>query len=238
MRFRDERGPQPVEEVFRYSGGIVDFVQHLNANRVQSTNGSPTSRKTSADGELDVAMQWTSGYHETILSFANNINTHEGGTHEEGFRKALTRAVNDMARSKGLLKEKDDNLTGEDVREGLTAVISVKVRQPQFEGQTKTKLGNTEIRSFVEKGAQSGDSGVAGTTPWGRAPHRREEHPGGEGEVGSAPGARSDEAQKSARVRWSARQAVGLRIARRCGDRVVHRRGRLGGRIGQAGEGQ
>ena len=151
MHFRDERGPEPVEEVFRYSGGIVDFVQHLNANRDPIHKQVAYFEETSADGELEVAMQWTSGYHETILSFANNINTHEGGTHEEGFRKALTRAVNDMARGKGLLKEKDDNLTGEDVREGLTAVISVKVRQPQFEGQTKTKLGNTEIRSFVEK---------------------------------------------------------------------------------------
>ncbi len=105
----------------------------------------------SEDAEVEVALQWTSSYTETVLSFANNINTHEGGTHEEGFRKSLTRAINDFARSKGLLKEKDDNLTGEDVREGLTAVVSVKVRSPQFEGQTKTKLGNTEIRGYVEK---------------------------------------------------------------------------------------
>ncbi|MGA8040757.1 MAG: toprim domain-containing protein, partial [Acidimicrobiia bacterium] len=103
------------------------------------------------EAELEVAMQWTTSYTESLLSFANNINTHEGGTHEEGFRKALTNAVNSFARSKNLLKEKDPNLTGDDIREGLTAVISVKVRQPQFEGQTKTKLGNTEIRSYVEK---------------------------------------------------------------------------------------
>ncbi|HEY4607226.1 MAG TPA: toprim domain-containing protein, partial [Acidimicrobiia bacterium] len=101
--------------------------------------------------ELDLAMQWTTSYTESVLSFANNINTHEGGTHEEGFRKALTKAINDFARGKGLLKEKEENLTGEDVREGLTAVVSVRVKEPQFEGQTKTKLGNTEIRSYVEK---------------------------------------------------------------------------------------
>jgi DNA gyrase subunit B len=103
------------------------------------------------DAELEVALQWTTTYTETVLSFANNINTHEGGTHEEGFRKALTKAINDFARSKGILKEKDVNLTGEDVREGLTAVVSVRVKEPQFEGQTKTKLGNTEIRSYVER---------------------------------------------------------------------------------------
>ena len=103
------------------------------------------------EAELELAMQWTHTYTESILSFANNINTHEGGTHEEGFRKALTNAVNQFARSKNLLKEKDDNLMGEDIREGLTAVLSAKVRHPQFEGQTKTKLGNTEIRSYVER---------------------------------------------------------------------------------------
>jgi DNA gyrase subunit B len=151
IRFRDERGEDPVEEVFKYSGGIIDFVQHLNGNRDPIHKQVAHFEARTEEGELEVAMQWTSGYHETILSFANNINTHEGGTHEEGFRKALTRAINDSAKSKGLLKEKEANLAGEDVREGLTAVISVKLRQPQFEGQTKTKLGNTEIRSFVEK---------------------------------------------------------------------------------------
>ncbi|MCH8972366.1 MAG: DNA topoisomerase IV subunit B, partial [Acidobacteria bacterium] len=105
----------------------------------------------SDDAELEVALQWTTSYTESVLSFANNINTHEGGTHEEGFRKALTKSINEFARNKNLLKEKDANLTGEDVREGLTAIISVRVKDPQFEGQTKTKLGNTEIRSYVEK---------------------------------------------------------------------------------------
>src|SRR4029450_12159904 len=104
-----------------------------------------------ADGEVEFAMQWNTGYYEGLHSFANNIATTEGGMHEEGFKKALTNVLNRYARNKGHLKEKEENLTGEDIREGLTAIISVKLRNPQFEGQTKTKLGNTEIRSFVER---------------------------------------------------------------------------------------
>ncbi|MCC5697646.1 DNA topoisomerase IV subunit B, partial [Klebsiella pneumoniae] len=100
--------------------------------------------------ELEIAMQWNSGYQQSVYTFANTINTHEGGTHEEGFRAALTRVVNAYAKEKKLLKDKDGNLTGDDVREGLVAIISVKVAEPQFEGQTKTKLGNTEVKSFVQ----------------------------------------------------------------------------------------
>ncbi len=148
---RDERGDEPVVETFRYSGGIVDFVKHLNSTKQPIHPHIIYLDESGDEAEMEVAMQWTDSYTETVLSFANNINTHEGGTHEEGFRKALTRAINEFARAKGLLKDKDPNLVGEDVREGLTAVLSVKVRQPQFEGQTKTKLGNTEIRGFVEK---------------------------------------------------------------------------------------
>ncbi len=147
----DERTDPPQRETFLYKGGLVDFVKYLNENREPIHPHIIDLSDVSDDAEVEVAMQWTKSYTEAILSFANNINTHEGGTHEEGFRKALTKAVNDFARRKNLLKDKDPNLTGEDVREGLTAVISVKVRQPQFEGQTKTKLGNTEIRSYVEK---------------------------------------------------------------------------------------
>jgi DNA gyrase subunit B len=148
---RDERVDPLVEERYQYKGGLVDFVMHLNASRDPIHAHIVSFEDRGEDAELEAALQWTTSYNETLLSFANNINTHEGGTHEEGFRKALTRAINEFARSKGILKEKDDNLTGEDVREGLTAVISVRVRQPQFEGQTKTKLGNTEIRGYVEK---------------------------------------------------------------------------------------
>ncbi|MGI8518529.1 MAG: ATP-binding protein, partial [Acidimicrobiia bacterium] len=151
----DERAPdegeEPRADLFQFKGGLVDFVKHLNANREPVHAHVIELIDRSHEAELELAMQWTGSYTESILSFANNINTHEGGTHEEGFRKAMTNAVNAFARQKGLLKEKDDNLTGEDIREGLTAVLSVRVRNPQFEGQTKTKLGNTEIRSYVEK---------------------------------------------------------------------------------------
>ena len=151
VEFTDERGDEPRRDVFLYKGGLVDYVKYLNAKR-DPLHGRIVEFSDASDmAELDVAMQWTSSYTESVLSFANNINTHEGGTHEEGFRTALTKAINDFARNKNLLKEKDPNLTGEDIREGLTAVISVKVREPQFEGQTKTKLGNTEIRSYVQK---------------------------------------------------------------------------------------
>ncbi len=147
----DERGPEPVSESFQYKGGLIDFVKHLNSKREPLHAHVIDLLDSGTEAELELAMQWTTSYNESVLSFANTINTHEGGTHEEGFRKALTKAINEFARSKNLLKEKDPNLTGEDVREGLTAVISVRVRSPQFEGQTKTKLGNTEIRSYVEK---------------------------------------------------------------------------------------
>jgi DNA gyrase subunit B len=147
----DERGDVPQNDSFQYKGGLVDFVNHLNAKRDPLHAHIVDISDVAEDAEVEVALQWTSSYTESILSFANNINTHEGGTHEEGFRKALTKSINDFARGKNLLKEKDENLTGEDVREGLTAVVSVRVKDPQFEGQTKTKLGNTEVRSYVEK---------------------------------------------------------------------------------------
>jgi len=151
IRFRDERGDEPVEENFRYAGGLIDFVKYLNATREPIHKQVVHFDDRTDEAEIEVAMQWTSAYTETLLSFANNINTHEGGTHEEGFRKSLTRAINDFAKDRKILKDKDPKIVGEDIREGLTAVVSVKVRQPQFEGQTKTKLGNTEIRSFTEK---------------------------------------------------------------------------------------
>jgi DNA gyrase subunit B len=145
----DQRLEPEVKEVFRYTGGIVDFVKHLNASRDAVSKRVVYFEAKGENHELEVAMQWTNSYNESVFTFANNINTHEGGMHEEGFRRSLTGVITSYARTKGILKEKDDPLTGEDVREGLTAIVSVKLREPQFEGQTKTKLGNTEIRSFV-----------------------------------------------------------------------------------------
>jgi DNA gyrase subunit B len=146
----DERGEKN-SVVFQYDGGIEDFVIHLNANKDALHKRPIYFEGEKDDGEVEVAMQWNNSYQESIFSFANNINTHEGGTHLSGFRAALTRTLNAYARSRAFLKEKDDNLAGEDVREGLTAVISVKLHDPQFEGQTKTKLGNPPIRSLVEE---------------------------------------------------------------------------------------
>ncbi|MDJ0339932.1 DNA topoisomerase (ATP-hydrolyzing) subunit B [Cryobacterium sp. PH31-O1] len=144
-----------VSNTFKYDKGLVDYVEYLNrAKKADLVNDEIISFEWE-DHErkmaLEVAMQWTTAYTESVHTYANTINTHEGGTHEEGFRAALTTLVNKYAREKGILKEKDDNLTGDDVREGLTAVVSIKLAEPQFEGQTKTKLGNTEAKSFVQK---------------------------------------------------------------------------------------
>ncbi|CAL9298383.1 DNA gyrase subunit B, novobiocin-resistant [Streptomyces sp. SudanB25_2051] len=146
---------QPARSVtYHYEGGIVDFVTYLNSRKGELIH--PTVIAVEAEDKermlsVEIAMQWNSQYTEGVYSFANTIHTHEGGTHEEGFRAALTGLVNRYARDKKLLREKDDNLTGEDIREGLTAIISVKLSEPQFEGQTKTKLGNTEAKTFVQK---------------------------------------------------------------------------------------
>jgi DNA gyrase subunit B len=143
------------EVVYSYDGGLVDYVDFLGAHKdpVHRTVVAFEAESEYIDGglSLDVAMQWNTGFTESVHTFANTINTHEGGTHEEGFRAALTTLVNRFARDWGILKEKDANLTGDDVREGLTAIVSVKLAEPQFEGQTKTKLGNTEAKSFVQK---------------------------------------------------------------------------------------
>jgi DNA gyrase subunit B len=136
--------------VYQYAGGIRDFVDYINRDKDPVHRNIIFFDNETPDGQVEVAMQWNSSYNESIFTFANNINTTEGGSHLSGFRGALTRTINDYARQKGLLKEKDDNLSGEDVREGLTALISVKLRNPQFEGQTKSKLGNTEVRTLVE----------------------------------------------------------------------------------------
>ncbi len=146
---RDERPGGQTQE-FHYEGGIRDFVAHVNAGKEPVHKRVVYFEGETEDGQVEVAMQWNSSYVESVFSFANNINTTEGGTHLSGFRAALTGTLNKYARDKGLLKEKEENLEGEDVREGLAAVISVKLRNPQFEGQTKTKLGNPPIESLVK----------------------------------------------------------------------------------------
>jgi DNA gyrase subunit B len=166
INLTDERlieSDEVVEVSYMYEKGLVDYVEYLNsAKKVEVVHPEIISfeqEDTENKISLEVAMQWTTSYQESVHTYANTINTHEGGTHEEGFRAALTTLVNKYAREKGIIKEKDENLTGDDVREGLTAVISVKLAEPQFEGQTKTKLGNTIAKSFVQRitGDQLGD---------------------------------------------------------------------------------
>jgi DNA gyrase subunit B len=150
IRFADER-PEGKKEAFKYNGGIVDYVKHLNASKESLFRKVCSYHQTEEDQEVEVALQWNTGFHESIFSFANGISTNEGGMHEEGFKKALTNAVNRYARAKGHLKDKDAALDGKDVREGLTAIVSVRLKDPQFEGQTKAKLGNVPMRSLVER---------------------------------------------------------------------------------------
>jgi len=150
QRNLDDAG-QPRAVRYQYAGGIADFVRYIN-NSKEPVHGSIIDFGEEAEGiSVEIAMQWSAAYTESVHTFANTINTAEGGTHEEGFRAALTTIVNRYAREQKLLREKDENLTGDDVREGLTAIVSVKLAEPQFEGQTKTKLGNTEAKSFVQR---------------------------------------------------------------------------------------
>ena len=153
INLNDERSGK--NDSYLYERGLIDYVEYLNsAKKVEVVHEEIISIENETKEKnmsVEIAMQWTNGYNEGVHTYANTINTHEGGTHEEGFRTAITSLLNKYARDKGQLKEKDENLTGDDVREGLTAVISVKLTEPQFEGQTKTKLGNTEAKAFVQK---------------------------------------------------------------------------------------
>jgi DNA gyrase subunit B len=149
--FVDDRGDKKQKVTFQYKGGIVDFVKHLNQSREALFTKVAHYEAAEDEQTLDIALQWNTGYYEGIYGYANGISTVEGGMHVEGFKTALTSVVNKYARASGGLKEKDENLLGEDIREGVTAVVSVKLREPQFEGQTKAKLGNVSMRSFVQK---------------------------------------------------------------------------------------
>lgn len=150
INLSDLRGEVPKTSQFIYEGGIKEFVKYLNVNRNAIHDDVIYAEQNNDVNNVEIAMQYTDGYSENVFTFANNIGTQEGGTHLVGFRAAMTRVINDYGRKKGFIKEKDENMTGEDVREGVTAIISVKLEDPQFEGQTKTKLGNSEIRGVVE----------------------------------------------------------------------------------------
>ena len=151
ISIEDKREEEPVINEYHYDGGIKSYVEYLKANKTVIFPEPVYLEGEQQDIAVEVSMQYTDGYHSNIMSFANNIHTYEGGTHESGFKTALTRVINDYARKQKLMKENDDNLTGEDVREGLTAVISIKHPDPQFEGQTKTKLGNSEVRTVTDR---------------------------------------------------------------------------------------
>ena len=146
----DKREGKNKEEVFYYEGGIKEFVKHLNENKQPLHPDVIYFEVQKQEMEMEIAIQYTDKYNELVLSYANNISTTEGGTHMSGFKSALTRVFNDYGRKNKIIKESDESLTGEDVREGITAIVSVKLTQPQFEGQTKTKLGNSEMKGFVE----------------------------------------------------------------------------------------
>ncbi len=195
--FRDERGDEPREEVFQYKGGINDFVEYINEGK-EAVNGDPIYFEAQSEvGEVEVSLQWNESYTETVRSFANNIDTIEGGTHLEGFRNALTRTLNEYARRQGILKDKDENLSGDDCREGLAAVISVRLHEPQFEGQTKAKLGNPEIRGLVQNAVTRGLSEYL------------EEHPGPSKQI-VRKAAQAAQARKAARKAREATRRKGV----------------------------
>jgi len=150
ISLNDKRTEDEKQDLYQYDGGIIDFVLFMNSSKETIQKRVTYMKGAREDAEVEVAMQYNNGFIDNIFTFTNNINTHEGGSHLVGFKAALTRTINDYARTRGLIKEKDASLSGEDVREGLTAVVSVKMEEPQFEGQTKTKLGNPDIKGFVE----------------------------------------------------------------------------------------
>ena len=226
IRFSDQReGHEQHEPVkYQYAGGIIDFVRHLNASKEALFKQVAHFEAAEDDGEVEVALQWNTGYYEGIHSFANGISTNEGGMHEEGFKKALTAVVNRYARAKGALKEKDENLLGEDIREGLTAIVSVKLRDPQFEGQTKAKLGNVPMRSLVERATNEKLAEWLEEHPSEAAPDHDQGGPGGPGPGGGPIGPRRHPAQVGPRGRRPARQADRLPDQERPRGRAVHRR--------------
>ena len=231
---RDER-PAGTTQEFHYEGGIRDFVSFINESKDPVHKHVVYFEGENEQGNVEVAMQWNTSYVESIFTFANNINTTEGGSHLSGFKAALTGTLNKYARDKGLLKEKEDNLEGEDVREGLATVISVKLRDPQFEGQTKSKLGNPWVRGLVEQTVNQKLAEFLEENPAEarqiimKAVSRLAGPPGG------PEGARADAPQERARELVAAGQARRLLAQGRRPLRALHRRGRQRRRLRQAG---
>ena len=212
---------------FQYEGGIADFIRYVNDGKDPIHKDVVYFESETDEGQLEVAMQWNGSYVESTYSFANNINTHEGGTHLSGFKASLTRTLNDYARAKGLLKEKEEPLTGDDCREGLAAIVSVKLREPQFEGQTKTKLGNPSIRGLVETSLQRQARRVPRGAPGRGAGDRQQADRRQPGPPGGAQGARPDPPQDRAGRRRPAGQAGRLLRPRSARCRALPGRGRL-----------
>jgi DNA gyrase subunit B len=229
----DTEGTAPIAS-FRYDGGLVDYVTHLNgAKKNDPVNRDVIFFETEDAARalsVEVAMQWTTAYSESVHTYANTINTHEGGTHEEGFRAALTSLVNKYARDKSLLKEKDDNLAGDDIREGLTAVISVKLAEPQFEGQTRQHRGQGVRPARGRRPVGR----LVGAQPDRGARRRPQGDPGRRRPVGGAAGSGGHPAQGVVGVRRDAGQVARLPAQRSRAGRGVHRRGRLRGRVGRS----
>jgi DNA gyrase subunit B len=230
----DQRGKGRRHE-FRYEGGIKEFVKHLNGNKV-AMHPEPIYVQAEREGvQCEIAMQYNDSYVENIFAFANNINTTEGGTHLVGFKAALTRVVNNYAQKNNLLKNEKMQITGEDVREGLAAVISVKLAEPQFEGQTKTKLGNSEVKGLVESIVSSGLGEFPRAESADRPPRHRQDAGGGALARSGPQGARADAPQVGARLDVAARQARRLPEPRSGRVRTVPSRGRLRRRLRENG---
>ena len=233
IRFKDERPDHRAEPVtYRYAGGIIDFVKHVNTSKEALFAKVGYYDLAEDDQEVDVAFQWNTGYNaDGIHSFANGINTTEGGAHEEGFKAALTTVVNKHARAKNLLKEKDPNLQGEDIREGITAIISVRLRDPQFEGQTKAKLGNTSMKTLVQKATNDKLGQWFEENPTEANKIVKKAIAGAQARMAAKKARRRHPLQDPARRRRHARQAQGLQLQEPRRARAVHRRGRLRRRL-------
>ncbi len=233
IRLIDERIDR--EKNFFFQGGVTSFVRHLNRRR-EVLNSRPIHVERVVEGtSVEVALQYNDGFAENVLPFANNIHTVDGGTHVTGFRAALTSSLNDWARKSGTLSERDTNLSGDDVREGLTAVISVKLTDPQFEGQTKAKLGKRRRQGHRPDRGRRRDRAAPRGEPRRRTPHHREVAHGCPGPRGGAQGARPRHPQGGAGWHGPAGEAGRLPGARPRAQRAVHRRGRLRRRLGEAG---